>query len=182
MQPTRSSLFSGEIMTEYHLTYSGAEDRVLLSLNDHTQPVAHTRRLSRELLSGLASVMDRQKKARAAGANELVRKAVLQFEQSNAVSGALADGSLRRRKHSAPDTTLAKLATEVDITAVQNGQIGLTFKNRESLLTFSLDARGAHVLISTLFEAAKGADWDFPELECWVDPTAERPQGLSSMH
>jgi hypothetical protein len=59
----------------------------------------------------------------------------LQFEQSNAVSGALGDASLRRHKHSAPDTTLAKFAIEVDIVAGQNGQIGLTFKDRDSLLS-----------------------------------------------
>ena len=163
-------------MSDYHLTYSKSEDRLLVSIDDQEHVVALTRRLTRELLKAMAKIVAQQKSG-TTGTNELVRSTVLKFEQSKAVVEAYADGSLRRSKGKPPNPALSRLATAVEIAVNKNAGMTLTFKNSETPLALSLDARGTYVLMSALLDSAAAAGWDFPEIVSWLEPGPTAEQG-----
>jgi hypothetical protein len=157
-------------MSDYELTYSKTEDRLLVS-GDEDQVVALTRRLTREMLKAIAKVVAAQKSETT---NELTRNTVLNFEHSKAVVEAYADGRARREKGKSPNAALSKLAHAVDIIGKKRGGATLVFRDTEKLLTLALDSRGIYVLMSTLLEIAVSAGWDFPEIASWLAPLPSR--------
>jgi len=161
-------------MSGYHLAYSQTEDRLLLSLGDHEPVVALTRRLTRELLKSIGRILADQKAGTPAG-DARVRDTVLNFEQSRAVSGAYAEGQARQETRKKPDAAAIKLAVGVDITVKKSESLTFTFKDDAALLRLALDIKGSHLFMSSLFDLATTAGWDFPELVSWLEakPSAD---------
>ena len=162
-------------MPGYRLSYSTAEDRLLVAVDDGDRWVALTRRLTREMLKAMAKIVAQQK-SQTFGRNEQVRNTVLDFERSKAVIDAYADGSAGREKRKSANPPSPKLASEIDIVGKKGGGVALVFKDRAELLTLALDIRGVYVLMATLLEISVSAGWDFPEIASWLEPASPRTQ------
>ena len=162
-----------------HLTYSKTEDRLIVSTDDEEQVDALTRRLTREMVEVIAKIVAQQKSA-TTGGNDFVRDTVLNFELSNAVSEAYADGGARRSKRKTSDAALSKLALAVDISAKKSGGVTLAFRDGGNLLTLALDARGIYVLIAAIVDIAVSARRDLPEVAAWLEPTPSRGRSATA--
>ena len=162
-------------MSEYRLTYSTTEDRLLLSIGNEQQAIALTRRLTRGLLKALAKTVAQQK-ANTSVNNEAVRNTILNFEHSKAVTEAFADGTVRREKSKPTKAAAPKLATAVDIIGKKKGGATLVFKGDGEPASLALDSRGIYLLISTILEIMVNAEWDFPQIASWLEPVSPRAQ------
>ena len=159
-------------MSNYRLTYSKAEDRLLLSIENGQTSAALTRRLTRSLLQTLAKAIGEQKSA-ASGKSEALRNTIMGFEHAKATTEAFGEGRARREKHQAPDPGSCKVATVVELAVRQSGGAILTFKHAdEKVLALNLNRDGTYLFIASVAEMATTAEWDFGTIASWLEPAA----------
>lgn len=155
----------------YHLRYVPEEDRILLlvelsSSSDLAMPM--TRRLTRNLITALAKLVAGRTQAGLAG-NPLARDTVLNFEYSQSVAQAIAQGNMRDESREKEVTVSSKPVREVNIVPKSNGDVALVFDNTEQALTLEVSADRIHIVISTFVRMAERAEWNFPAIASWLD-------------
>ena len=89
----------------YRLRYVAEEDRLLLSADFSAEKelaLPLTRRITRKVVAALAKFMAERSRV-GQDTNPLLRDTVLEFEHSNSVAKALAEGKMRTEKPPSPD-------------------------------------------------------------------------------
>jgi hypothetical protein len=154
----------------YHLRHLLEEDRVLVAVDISPQQelaMMITRRLLRNLVTGLVKIVS--DRAAEMGA---MRDTILDFEHSNSVATALAEGHIRDENRNPQAKQLAaplRLVQEVKLVPQNDGSLSLVFSNREQMLTIEVAASRIHIVIETFLQTAERAGWDFPPIASWLD-------------
>jgi hypothetical protein len=171
----------------YHLRYAVDEDRILVSVDispEHELAMPMTRRLTRNLLAAMAKMAsDRGPASVPAGAPPLVRDTILDFEHSQSVATAVAEGHMRNEppREKPPSMPMPmRLVREVKLVPRNNGGIALVFENGEQQLILEIAPERIHMVIETFVQMAERAGWHFPPIASWLDPAkaaASPPQG-----
>lgn len=155
----------------YRLRYVAEEDRLLLSadLTDETElALPLTRRITRKVVAALAKYMsDRSRVGQ--DTNPLLRDTVLEFEHSNSVAKALAEGKMRTEKPTKPVTVANKAVRKVNMAAKTNGGLALTFDTSEEAITLHVAPHRIHMVISMFLRMAERAGWDFLPIASWLE-------------
>jgi hypothetical protein len=155
----------------YHLRYLPEEDRILLSVGvppGRAFGVVLTRRFTRFLLEALAKIAGERGRV-PAGANPVLRDTLLDFEHSQAVANAVAEGQMRDEKREEPLAMPPKLIRQLTIAPKNNGALALVFDDPDQLLTIDVGPDRLHMVIETFVRMSERAGWDFPPLAGWLD-------------
>lgn len=167
----------------YHLRHLVEEDRVVVVVDVPPQnelAMLLTRRLLRNLVSALAKLIT----DRAAQMGAL-RDTILDFEHSNSVAAALAEGHMRDEnrnpQQSKPLAAPLRLVKEIKLLAKKHGGLSLVFDNREQVLVIEVASDRIHMVIETFLQIAERAGWDFPPIASWLEGSKNVvvPQGHS---
>ncbi len=163
----------------FNLRYAPDEDRVLLSVvlpdgQDLSLPI--TRRLTRSLVDALAKIAADDKRL-PAGIAPQFHETVLDFQHSQSVAEAVAEGHMRETPPPAAPVHVARLVHEVQITPKADGSLSLVFNNSEQALTIEVEAARLHIVIETFVQIADRAGWDFTAAAAWLNPVKMAPGG-----
>ncbi len=155
----------------YRLRYVAEEDRLLLSVDLSPQgeiALAVTRRMTRKLVAALAKFVSERSRF-GQEANPLLRDTVLEFEHTQSVAKALAEGKLRTETSDKALTIAAKPVRNVNMAAKSEGGLALTFDTSEQAITLHVAPQRIHMVISMFLRMAERAGWDFPPIASWLD-------------
>lgn len=158
----------------YHLQYRPEEDRVLLSVDLSPQQALSmpiTRRLIRGLLDALVKVAAQQSRT-PAEASPLLRDSILDFEHSQSVANAVAQGNMRNVPEAKRPAEISSLVHEIKLVNQPGGGLSLIFNNSEHLITVEVASDRIHMVIATFVQIAERAGWEFPPVAGWLDPSA----------
>lgn len=154
----------------YHLRYQLDEDRILLSVDlspEHEFAMAITRRLTRNLVAALAKfIADR---GQVPDVNPSLRDTILDFQHSQSVATAIAQGNMRDENRQKQPAVPLRLVHEVKLVPKPDGGLSLVFDNSEQLLAVEVAAERMHMVIATFLQMAERAGWDFPPIASWLD-------------
>lgn len=161
----------------YHLRYVTEEDRIVVAVDispEHELAMPMTRRLTRNLLGAMAKMAsDKGQASVPAGTPPLVRDTILDFEHSQSVAAAVAEGHMRNETPREKPPTMPmpmRLVHEVKLVPRNNGGIALVFENGEQQLILEIAPERIHMVIETFVQMAERAGWDFPPMASWLDP------------
>jgi hypothetical protein len=164
----------------YHLRYELEEDRVLLSVDlspEHELAMALTRRLTRNFVAALAKfIADR---GQVPDVNPGLRDTILDFQHSQSVATAIAQGNMRDENRQKPPAMPPRLVREVKIVPKPDAGLALVFDNSEQLLVVEVAPERIHMVIATFVQISERAGWDFPPIASWLDASksVEAPAG-----
>ena len=174
----------------YHLRFLADEDRIIIAVDlspEHELAMLLTRRLTRNLLAALAKMMSDRGPAAAvakdpvtAAANPVLRDTILDFEHSQSVATAVAEGHMRNETREKPPAVPPRLVREVKIVPKPDSGLALIFGTGEQVLALEIAPDRIHMVIETFVQMAERAGWHFPPIASWLDPAkaaASPPQG-----
>ncbi len=166
--------------TAFHLSYDGQEDRILIAVDvdsGRRYAMALTRRLAKLVLGALADLSGKRSLG-SAHADPQHRDTVLNFEHASAVEAALASGETKTHQPGKPLVQPARLVREVKLTPRDDGDIVLSFYDRNQVLTLDLAPPRVHSFMAGLLGLAASAGWDLPLIAAWLDRAeAREPAG-----